>query len=85
VALHFRADWCPTCHAQDKLLDAMKSEQGLEIALLALNYDTAKYLKKQFAIRSQSAPVVLRGQKATSRSINDTTAVGLRPALKTAL
>ena len=21
VALHFRADWCPTCRAQDKVLD----------------------------------------------------------------
>jgi thioredoxin 1 len=85
VALHFRADWCPTCRAQDKLLDAMKAESGLDITVLAVNYDTEKDLKKQFAIRSQSTLVVLRGQKETSRSINDTTAAGLRSALKTAL
>lgn len=85
VALHFGADWCPTCRAQDKLLDAMKAEPGLEITVLAVNYDTEKDLKKQFAIRSQSTLVVLRGQKETGRSINDTTAAGLRTALKTAL
>ncbi len=85
VALHFRADWCPTCRAQDKLLDAMKAESGLDITVLAVNYDTEKDLKKRFAIRSQSTLVVLRGQKETGRSINDTTAVGLRTALKTAL
>ena len=85
VALHFRADWCPTCRAQDKLLDAMKSEPGLDITVLAVNYDTEKDLKKQFTIRSQSTLVVLRGPKETGRSINDTTAAGLRTALKTAL
>ena len=85
VALHFRADWCPTCRAQDKLLDALKAEPGLELTVLAVNYDTEKDLKKQFAIRSQSTLVVLHGQKETGRSINDTTAAGLRTALKTAL
>lgn len=85
VALRFRADWCPTCRLQDKLLDAMKAVPGLDITVLAVNYDTARDLKKQFAIRSQSTLVVLRGQKETGRSINDTTAAGLRTTLKTAL
>ena len=53
--------------------------------MLAVNYDIEKDLKKQFAIRSQSSLVVLRGHKESSRSINDTTATGLRIALKTAL
>ena len=85
VALHFRADWCPTCRAQDKALESMKSEPGLDLTVLAANYDTEKELKKQFAIRSQSTLVVLRGQKETGRSINETSAAGLRTALKTAL
>ena len=28
VALHSRADWCPTCRAQDKLLNAMTGRAG---------------------------------------------------------
>lgn len=85
VALHFRADWCPTCRAQDKVLESLRSEPGLDLTVLAVNYDTERELKKQFNIRTQSTLVVLRGKKETSRSIDDTSASGLRAALKTAL
>jgi thiol-disulfide isomerase/thioredoxin len=85
VALHFRADWCPTCRAQDKVLESFKTEPGLDVTVLAVNYDTEKELKKQFNIRTQSTLVVLHGQKETGRSISDTTAAGLRTALKSAL
>ncbi len=84
VALHFRADWCPTCRAQDKVIESLKSEPGLDLTVLAVNYDTEKDLKKQFNIRTQSTLVVLHGPKERGRSINDTTAEGLRAALKTA-
>lgn len=85
VALHFRADWCPTCRAQDKLIEAMKAEPGLDVTVLAVDYDTAKDLKKQFNVRTQSTLVVLHGAKETGRSVGDTTAAGLKTALKTAL
>ena len=85
VALHFRADWCPTCRVQDKLIDAMKTESGLDVTVLAVNYDTEKDLKSRFNVRSQSTLVVLRGVKETGRSVGDTTAAGLRSALKSAL
>ncbi len=85
VALHFRADWCPTCREQDKLLESMKAEPGLNVTVLAVNYDTEKDLKKQFNIRGQSSLVVLHGQKETGRSVGDTTAAGLRATLKSAL
>ena len=85
VALHFRADWCPTCRAQDKLLESMKSEPGLNLTVLEVNYDTEKDLKKQFGIRTQSTLVVLPGRKETARRVGDTSAAGLRAAPKTAL
>lgn len=85
VALHFRADWCPTCRAQDKVLESLKAEPGLNLTVLAVNFDTEKELKRQFNIRSQSTLVLLHGQKEVGRSINDTTVAGLRAALKTAL
>lgn len=85
VALHFRADWCPTCREQDKLLESMKGETGLNVTVLAVNYDTEKDLKKRFNIRGQASLVVLHGQKETGRSVGDTTAAGLRATLKSAL
>lgn len=85
IALHFRADWCPTCRAQDKVLETLKAEPGLPITVLSANYDTEKDLKQRFTIRAQSTLVMLRGQKEVGRSIGETTATGLRNALKSAL
>jgi thiol-disulfide isomerase/thioredoxin len=85
VALHFHADWCPTCRAQDKTLQSMKDEKGLDLTILTVNYDTEKDLKKRFAIRMQSTLVVLKGDKEVSRLAGDSSADGLRGALKAAL
>ncbi len=62
VALHFRADGCPTCRAQDKVLETPKAEPGLDVTVLEVNYDTEKDLKDQFGVRTQSTLVLLRGQ-----------------------
>jgi thiol-disulfide isomerase/thioredoxin len=85
VALHFRADWCPTCRAQDKVLEQLKAEPGLDLAVLAVNYDTEKDLKRRFKVNAQSMLVVLHGQKETARLLGDTSAAGIRAALKSAL
>ncbi len=85
VALHFHADWCPTCRAQDKTLDAMKAEKGLDLTILKVDYDTEKDLKKRFAVRTQSTMVVLKGSKEVARLAGDTSADAIRGALKAAL
>ena len=85
VALHFHADWCPTCRAQDKVVQALKAEKGLDLTILTVNYDTEKDLKRRFKVNSQSSLVVLRGQKETARLVGDATMDGIRGALKTAL
>ena len=85
VALHFHADWCPTCRAQEKVLHTLKAEPGLDLTVLVANYDAEKALKRRFKVNSQSALIVLRGQKETARLVGDTTTDGIRSALKTAL
>jgi thiol-disulfide isomerase/thioredoxin len=85
VALHFHADWCPTCRAQTKVLQDLKSEAGLDITVLVANYDTEKDLKRRFNVRAQSTLVVLHGQKETYRVVGDASPRGLRGALKSAL
>lgn len=85
VALHFHADWCPTCRAQDKALESMKDEKGLDLTIFTVNYDTEKDLKKRFNVRTQSTMVVLKGSKEVARLVGDTRADGIRGALKAAL
>lgn len=85
VALHFHADWCPTCRAQDKALESMKGEKGLDVTILKVNYDAEKDLKKRFNVRTQSTMVVLKGTKEVARLAGDTSADGIRGALKAAL
>jgi len=85
VALLFHADWCPTCRAQDKVVQTLKTEKGLDLTILKVNYDTEKDLKRRFKVNSQSSLIVLRGQKETARLVGDTSTDGIRGALKTAL
>ena len=85
VAVHFHADWCPTCRAQEKVLQTLKAEPGLDITVLVANYDTEKDLKRRFNVRAQSTLIVLRGQQEWARLVGDTSADSIRQALKTAL
>jgi len=85
VALLFRADWCPTCRAQGKVLQKLKAEPGLDITVLEVNCDTEKDLDQQYKIQTQSTMVILRGDKEHGRLVGDTTEAGIRAALKSAL
>lgn len=85
VALHFHADWCPTCRAQDKVLQSLRAEKGLDLTVLTVDYDTEKDLKRRFKVNAQSTMVVLKGQKEAARLVGDTSADGIRAALKSAL
>jgi thioredoxin 1 len=85
VVLHFHADWCPTCRAQEKVLQSLKAEQGLDLTVMVANYDTEKELKKRFNVRAQSTLIVLRGQQEWARLVGDTDPGAIRTALKSAL
>jgi len=85
VVLQFHADWCPTCRIQDKVLQTLKSEPGLDVTVFKVNFDTEKDLKKQFKVQSQSTLIILRGDKERGRLVGDKTEAGIRTALKSAL
>lgn len=85
VALHFHADWCPTCRAQEKVFQSFKSDSGLALTVLVANYDQERALKQQLKVRAQSTLIVYRGAKETRRLSGDTDAAVLRSALQSAL
>lgn len=85
VAVHFHADWCPTCKLQEKSLAQLKAEPGLDITVLVADYDKEKDLKKLMKVRTQSTLVVFRGSDEKARLAGDTSADKIRTALKAAL
>lgn len=85
VAVHFHADWCPTCRAQAQVFDALKSDKALNLTVLVASYDNEKALRKQLGVRVQSTVVVFKGKQETARLAGDTAEAKIRSALQTAL
>ena len=85
VALHFHADWCPTCRAQEKSFQSLKADKDLVLTLLVVDYDKERELKKQLQVRAQSTVIVYKGSKETARSGGETDAAKLKAVLKSAL
>jgi thiol:disulfide interchange protein len=86
VAVHFHADWCSTCKAQEQAFNSLRGDPQLKgITLLVANYDKERELKQAMNVRSQSIVVVFRGSKETARVGGETKPERIKAALVTAL
>jgi len=86
VALHFHADWCPTCVNQSRTLSQLKASGQLQgMTVLVADYDKERDLKRQLKVRSQSVLVVFKGTAEVARSAGETQPEPLRLALAKAL
>jgi thioredoxin 1 len=86
VAVHFHADWCPTCVNQTRALDQLKAGGQLQgMTVLVADYDKEKDLKRQHKVRSQSVLIVFKGPTEVARSAGQTQPEQLREALAKAL
>ncbi len=86
VAVHFHADWCATCKAQEQAFNSLRGDPKLkDITLLVANYDSERELKQAMNVRSQSVVVVFKGSKETARIGGETKPEKIKAALVTAL
>jgi thioredoxin 1 len=86
VAVHFHADWCPTCVAQSKSIDTLKADLALKnLTLLVANYDNEKELRKAMKVRAQSTFVVFKGKEEVGRIAGETDAGKIKAGLAKAL
>ena len=81
VALHFHADWCPTCRVQEKVFNGWKGDSAVPGTLLIVNYDNERELRKKLGVRTQSTVIVYRGAAEKARIAGDTDPQALRAAL----
>jgi thioredoxin-like negative regulator of GroEL len=84
VALHFHADWCPTCRAQEKVFNGWKGDASVPGTLLIVNYDKERELKRQLGVRTQSTVIAYKGARETGRLAGDTDPKALRAVLDSA-
>lgn len=69
----FHADWCPTCKAQDPIVQELLKEPRMKgVTLFRADYDKEKGLKTALHVSSQSTFVVFKGGKEVARSTGQT-------------
>lgn len=62
ILLHFHADWCPTCRAQQKSLSSLEKQGALKgVTLFMVDFDGETELKKQLKVNAQSTLVAFLG------------------------
>lgn len=84
VALHFHADWCPTCKAQEKVFKGWQGDAAVPGTLLVVDYDNARDLRRKMGVRMQSTVIVFKGAAETGRLAGDTDPAALRAVLGSA-
>ena len=85
VALHFHASWCPTCRAQEQVLNMLKDESDLDLTVLVADYDKETQLKKVHKVRTQSVLISFRGKVEKARQTGGTSPEDIRAVLRAAL
>lgn len=90
VFLDFKADWCGTCRAQERVLKSLKAANGAyEQNITFINVDWDVYGKSQMADRlkipRRSTLVVLKGKGEVGRIVADTSERNIKKLMDAAL
>lgn len=80
VGLHFHANWCPTCRAQEKVFNSFKGDASVPGTVLVVDYDEERALKRELGVRSQSTLIIYKGREEKHRSGGVTNPQDLRSA-----
>ncbi len=86
VLVHVHADWCPTCRAQDAVLDKLlPTAEFKPITVLQLDFDSQKAVVKAFGVQYQSTLIVFKAGKEVARVTGETDRDRIAALLRKAL
>ncbi|QGM98885.1 thioredoxin family protein [Methylocystis parvus] len=73
IIIHVYAPWCPTCRAQEPILQKLESDPKFSgAASFRVDFDGQKDAVKALKARNQSTIIVFKGEKEVGRSVGET-------------
>ena len=73
ILVEIHADWCPTCKAQNPILEKLTAEPKFkDLKVFRVDFDAMKPVVKEFGARMQSTLIVFKGSAEQGRSVGDT-------------
>lgn len=86
VVVYFHADWCPTCRAQQPIVDKLAREAPFKaLTIFEADFDTQTALEKSLKVTQQSTFVVFKQGREVTRSTGQTQEPAIRAVLQQAL
>lgn len=86
VVVYFHADWCPTCRAQQPIVDKLsKQAMFAPLTIFEADFDTQTDLEKALKVTQQSTFVVFKQGHEVTRSTGQTQEPVIRAVLQKAL
>ena len=71
--VHVTAPWCPTCKAQEKVIDGLAGKPEFkDVTLFKVDFDSQKDALKAFKVTSQSTLIAFNGRTETGRVVGET-------------
>ena len=75
ILIDVYAPWCPTCRAQEPIIDRIAAARGNEdLIIFRVDFDSQKSEVRRFGAQRQSTLIAYRGARETGRSVADTDA-----------
>ncbi len=86
VVVYLHADWCPTCRAQQPIVDKLSKEPQLkDVTIFVADFDKETALEKALKVNQQSTFVVFKQGHEVTRSTGQTQEKAIRATLEQAL
>ncbi|WP_424362477.1 thioredoxin family protein [Methylocystis parvus] len=86
IIVHVYAPWCPTCRAQEPILQKLEADPKFAGAeTFRVDFDGQKDAVKALKARNQSTIIVFKGAKEVGRSVGETDEKAISALLDKAL